>query len=93
MPEMLQLSFSLKDRREALLGRLLELRALIPQFESEKARIEGQIAFIDELAGGFPQMPPDREGTPWTNEPPEDMKPPRHRMPPDREPPEPPKKK
>ena len=58
MPEtMLRVNFNPAQRREALVARLLELRTLIPQFEEEKARIEGMVTLLDEIAPPVQQFP------------------------------------
>ena len=54
---MLRVKFDPAQRRQALVTRLLELRTLIPQFEEEKARLEGMIALLDEIAPPVQQFP------------------------------------
>ena len=50
MPEtMVRVQFDPVERRQDMTRRLIELRMLIPQFEEEKARIEGMITLLDEM--------------------------------------------
>ena len=50
MPEtMVRIQFDPVQRRAELVSRLIELRSLIPQFEEEKARIEGMVTLLDEM--------------------------------------------
>ena len=50
MPEtMVRIQFDPVQRRAELVSRLIELRSLIPQFEEEKARIEGMVTLLDEI--------------------------------------------
>ena len=50
MPEtMVRVQFDPVERRQSLVSRLIELRTLIPQFEEEKARIEGMVTLLDEI--------------------------------------------
>ena len=48
---MLRCSFDPAQRRQEMVARLMELRLLIPQFEEEKARLEGAISLLDEIGG------------------------------------------
>ena len=58
MPEtMVRIKFDPAQRRQTLMARLLELRALIPQFEEEKARLEGMITLLDEIVPPVQQFP------------------------------------
>ena len=54
---MLRVGFDPAQRREGLVARLLELRTLIPQFEQEKARIEGMVTLLDEISPPVQQFP------------------------------------
>ena len=57
METMLRVQFDPAQRRQALVTRMLELRTLIPQFEEEKARLEGMITLLDEIAPPVQQFP------------------------------------
>ena len=46
---MLRCPFDPVQRRQQMVSRLMELRLLIPQFEEEKARLEGAISMLDEI--------------------------------------------
>ena len=63
MPEtMVRVQFDPVQRRAELVSRLIELRSLIPQFEEEKARIEGMVTLLDEItqtAGPIPVPVPE----------------------------------
>ena len=66
MPEtMVRVQFDPVQRRAELVSRLIELRSLIPQFEEEKARIEGMVTLLDEItqtAGPIPVPPVSEDG-------------------------------
>ena len=50
MPEtMVRIQFDPAQRRQELVARLIELRALIPNLEEEMARIEGMVTLLDEI--------------------------------------------
>ena len=55
---MIRCPFDPAQRRQEMVSRLMELRLLIPQFEEEKARLEGAISMLDEIGAPGPNREP-----------------------------------